>query len=877
MSAALLLHWQLDDLAAGPLVTGSPAAPATGEVEGSPQVRADERFGSCLALAGGSDAVVSTSGVTRPITSMAWVRVPPMPSNSMAVVFGQWGHFVLWLHDDGRIGYEGSTVNGPFRQETVPGTFTFDRWHHLAVTSQDSTARILLDGVVVAEDAMPGPTRPSGERFALGRNPNSVSSHLALTAAHLRVYDAPRSVAEIQRDMAGDEALLATFVRTHPLAFELVNVDDQPVLYIDDAPAGQTLTLRVTNSSRQDLTLWSTSGPTGPENHHLAVTFRQGVLAADSRPALEVPGWELTLTGSTGWLRGPEGLTLPAGNSLDLRLTGLRADGVGGTRGSRVELGYQRMGYSGEPSELTGARHQVLEIVNHRGRPDVPLHLGFVGGDRVLSDGRTPGDLRVRVANVSREIPVPLTGADGTAPTELVLSFEVQGDRETRDWALTTAGTAGTVTLRVGGSVPGVWQVHREMLADRAQWTLIPQQDTTLPPGGCLELTLEEVQGLPDPGHAPVVLAYRNLPGFQDGQLSAAVERAPLVFSARNAGLGTATPQSRLHIVDDNGDANGGSVIVGPTDQPNLRLGYDTGYAWVQSHGSAPLAVNPVGNKVGIGTTAPASPLTVQAVSEHLQLRREAQSGGGVVFLELYQDQTPAGVDVYPSIRFHHSHRFWHRIEGRPEGFAFKQGASDELTDVQTGALTASAVTTGALTASTVTTPRLRAEEVHGAQIAAGQSVFTAGSDHLQLRREDQSGGGVLFLELYQAETPDGVDVHPSIRFHHSHRFWHRIEGRPEGFAFKQGGSDDLSDVRAARGTFQALTVDGVTIGAHELRALLRLAAGELEFDLYNVLQGEFAYAADFSPFDNDRRHVFTWRRKGERVSQGRWRIAFPS
>ncbi|WP_416903668.1 hypothetical protein [Micromonospora echinospora] len=404
------------------------------------------------------------------------------------------------------------------------------------------------------------------------------------------------------------------------------------------------------------------------------------------------------------------------------------------------------------------------------------------------------------------------------------------------------------------------------MLADRAQWTLVPQQDTT-PPRGCLELTLEEVQGLPDPGHAPVVLAYRNLPGFQDGQLSAEVERAPLVFSARNAGLGTATPQARLHIVDDNGDANRGSVIVGPTHQPNLRLGYDTGYSWIQSHGSAPLAVNPLGNKVGIGTTAPPSPLTVQAVSEHLQLRREAQSGGGVVFLELFQDQTPAGVDVYPSIRFHHSHKFWHRIEGRPEGFAFKQGVSDELTDVQTRVLNATTVQTGTL----------QAGEVRGTTITAGQSTLTAGSDHLQLRREAQSGGGVLFLELFQDQTPDGVDVHPSIRFHHSHKFWHRIEGRPEGFAFKQGASDELSDVRAARGTFQALTVDGVTVGAHELRALLRLAAGELEFDLYNVLQGEFAYAADFSPFDNDRRHVFTWRRKGERVSQGRWRIAFPS
>ncbi len=39
------------------------------------------------------------------------------------------------------------------------------------------------------------------------------------------------------------------------------------------------------------------------------------MLAADFRPAVEVPGWELSLTGSTGWLRGPEGAILPAGTS----------------------------------------------------------------------------------------------------------------------------------------------------------------------------------------------------------------------------------------------------------------------------------------------------------------------------------------------------------------------------------------------------------------------------------------------------------------------------------------------------------------------------------------------------------------------------------
>jgi hypothetical protein len=95
---------------------------------------------------------------------------------------------------------------------------------------------------------------------------------------------------------------------------------------------------------------------------------------------------------------------------------------------------------------------------------------------------------------------------------------------------------------------------------------------------------------------------------------------------------------------------------------------------------------------------------------------------------------------------------------------------------------------------------------------------------------------------------------------------------------FKTGdlNSDNLINVYANEAILNALQIGGVTIGANELRVLQRLAAGQLQFDLWNVIQNEYAYAADYSPFDNDRRHVFTWRRKGERVSQGRWQISFP-
>ena len=48
--------------------------------------------------------------------------------------------------------------------------------------------------------------------------------------------------------------------------------------------------------------------------------------------------------------------------------------------------------------------------------------------------------------------------------------------------------------------------------------------------------------------------------------------------------------------------------------------------------------------------------------------------------MELYQDDTrpqPTVPEVYPSIRFHHNNRFWHRIEAQADGFHFKDGNLD--------------------------------------------------------------------------------------------------------------------------------------------------------------------------------------------------------
>ncbi|MGK7925561.1 MAG: hypothetical protein AB4290_10000 [Spirulina sp.] len=75
-----------------------------------------------------------------------------------------------------------------------------------------------------------------------------------------------------------------------------------------------------------------------------------------------------------------------------------------------------------------------------------------------------------------------------------------------------------------------------------------------------------------------------------------------------------------LKIVNSPQDANGDTLILGDTGGSNLRMGYANNYSWIQSHGGLPLAINPIGNNVGIGTNKPSATLEVTGTTKLAQL-----------------------------------------------------------------------------------------------------------------------------------------------------------------------------------------------------------------------------------------------------------------
>lgn len=92
-----------------------------------------------------------------------------------------------------------------------------------------------------------------------------------------------------------------------------------------------------------------------------------------------------------------------------------------------------------------------------------------------------------------------------------------------------------------------------------------------------------------------------------------------------------------------------------------------------------------------------------------------------------------------------------------------------------------------------------------------------------------------------------------NIRFHHGGTYWHRLEVRKDGFHFKYGdlASSTYSDIHAARVAASQLAIGSVTIGEAELAVLKRLAAGELNVELFSSRLHEYAYAADSTTGQN--------------------------
>lgn len=414
---------------------------------------------------------------------------------------------------------------------------------------------------------------------------------------------------------------MATARTSFPLDFDLIDGNEEQVIFITDDVTGQEMFLEITNTSNEPFSPQTLSGAASENNHHFELVFRPGsifnnpnAVALQSGPfemfankdgdGKIVPNADGTLS---MYFKATGAWTLNEGEKVVLHLNFIRAEAAGGTRSTRVMLRYQNLLHAGASDPFSGFRETHVNIVNHQGRRRIPLHVGFLGSGTVLNDGVTRNTLRMRLTNVSRDN----NTLEALPNSVLTLAFD--GGPLSREWALAT--DANIANFIVKATYPGQAPLEMAKSAGVNEWR-IPFRE--LAPDQYIELEISEILTDHPTGHTNLYMVHENIPGYWDSQHVCVVEKGPLAMRNNEVGIGT-LPEGKLHIVNQNQDGNGDTLILGPTSQSNLRLGYHQNYSWIQSQGSKPLALNPAGNKVAIGDTAS---------DAHLTVRRQGNTAG---------------------------------------------------------------------------------------------------------------------------------------------------------------------------------------------------------------------------------------------------------
>ena len=474
---------------------------------------------------------------------------------------------------------------------------------------------------------------------------------------------------------------------SHPISFHLLNRDGHPVIGIFDGHQGQMSLLDISNDSRRDLRpkTFTTHEPSALY-HHFELKFRRGTLDTGTPPiAVEEgdAGWKIskptdTEDGVSLFLLSTNPRVLGSGKSTSLALLNLGADGSGGARGTRVELrwGADSLEYvspGGGAAEALVAGHRIehLSIVNESGQKHIPLHVGIVGPNKILNDGKTPNKLKLRITNLLTDGTIHLNPTPRTEypPSEFTITFDSSKVDKREEWALGTTSevaaigiTANAYVKKPNGDIDTIeFNVDPKQQGQSKVWILSPKKPVPLGPDDYIEAILDNIVSSLPSGLTNVYVHYKNIPGYWDGDFVSLIEKAPLVYFEQTIGTGTAAknvqyvgigvtqPQAKLQIAGDV-RVDGATSEIFFQDNGQIRsfnnsqlIRFDRAGKLMELRTPGSISFSPGATsqaetkkvvftddgKVGIGNAKPGKTLTVNG---GLRVEQEVSIGGEGVF-----------------------------------------------------------------------------------------------------------------------------------------------------------------------------------------------------------------------------------------------------
>ena len=282
------------------------------------------------------------------------------------------------------------------------------------------------------------------------------------------------------------------------LKFQLVNHDgDADVFIVEDDATPVGYQLRITNLSDQPITFPEVESP---DDYHLSLSFRpETLMDVADRSRFAGTDQQKTVRNRDGsssvLLTRPREWTIEPSGQKIVELKNLRFQAEGGNRRSRVEL---RLGtvYSGGNALKRRVRILPIQIVNHRGRDKVPLHIG-------LSSWKA-GSCKIRIANVSRDHSISFDEAN----TRIVI--DIDGD------------PAGGLEHLFEGielvakSDPTSTNVSVVKVGQDPTWVCTCRKAFSLQPADYLEFELRKPVLIPRNTLTKLRIDFENVPGYWD-------------------------------------------------------------------------------------------------------------------------------------------------------------------------------------------------------------------------------------------------------------------------------------------------------------------------------------------------------------------------
>ena len=530
-------------------------------VHGSPQVVSDEHFGSCFIFDGRQDYIEIPNSedinfaTNQDFTVASWIKIAkeqPFKTNGDNDIIEKWNgsggypYVIRYIPDNQTIcaaRYDGS--NSPYVTTTTK--LNSEQFYHIAFVKEGSKLRLYLDGHEEnsTDDTTQSQTQNDSPLYLArrGGSNEAYANYFAGTIAHLRIYKKALSPEEIKQDINDNLTAIAAFNLAYPLDFDLYEGDNkESIIFIENDTKGEELVFEIQNDTEQEINLPAKSGAVTQNNYHFELRFRPDTLSPKSLQQLALKtqsNWSMSspVTQADGIVSLyflTTNTTLSANEVVTLTLPNVSASAAGGARTTRVEFLCPEFTYQGET--LTHYyREKKLSVIDHRGKKNIPLHVSFVGSNRILNDGTTTNKLTLRIVNVLKDKSIPLIpDSKGDNASKFIISFDVQEANQNKDWALGTTSQVAGISIKYKGKEI----INSGQQGESPEWVILFNDQTAIEPSQDIQVELSGIVSSLAAGQTNLYIRYENIPGYWDGTFICTIEKTPILYKDGKVGIG---------------------------------------------------------------------------------------------------------------------------------------------------------------------------------------------------------------------------------------------------------------------------------------------------------------------------------------------------